>query len=160
MASANLLVTSPGLTSLIEASLSGCPTVCLPPQNLSQIFNANRFVDAIGAECWVGWPATILDLNRLNEARAAGERAAFQIIDASLTAADSAGLNDLLAETLSTAVDAARAPRDWGGLAKVTGNRGASQVASALRNLAEERFDQVEVEAAIGMRTSRNCRRL
>jgi hydroxymethylcytosylglucuronate/cytosylglucuronate synthase len=43
IAAAGVLVTSPGLTTILEATSAGTPTICLPSQNVSQLLNADYF---------------------------------------------------------------------------------------------------------------------
>lgn len=60
LADCDVLLTSPGLTTLLEAGGLGVPTVCLPPQNLSQIFNGRYHSQALKARLRVLWPKDVL----------------------------------------------------------------------------------------------------
>jgi hydroxymethylcytosylglucuronate/cytosylglucuronate synthase len=131
LSAAALLLTSPGLTTLLEASALGTPMVCLPPQNLSQVFHGERFAWAFGGECQVTWPEAVLDLVRLLEVRASGEDAGLRFIDSSLAAQDPAALYLPLYDAISGGIRAtAGKDRDWGILLKQSGRSGADQVAS------------------------------
>ncbi|MFJ6746940.1 hypothetical protein ACIQNI_01910 [Streptomyces sp. NPDC091266] len=50
-------LTSPGLTTLLEAGALARSVVCLPPQNLSQIFHGRFHSSAVGADIRVRRPA-------------------------------------------------------------------------------------------------------
>lgn len=64
LAAADVLLTSPGLTTLLEAGALARPVVCLPPQNLSQIFNARFHSRAVGADIRVRWPERVFREDR------------------------------------------------------------------------------------------------
>jgi hypothetical protein len=54
---ADLLITSPGSTTILHAMAINLPTLLLPPQNLSQILNA-RLCSKPGADT-MQWPASV-----------------------------------------------------------------------------------------------------
>jgi hydroxymethylcytosylglucuronate/cytosylglucuronate synthase len=132
----DLLLTSPGLTTLLEASSIGIPTLCLPPQNLSQFFNGARFASAFGTECHVPWPRAALDPARLDEVRLAGEGAALRYIDERLSALDPVSIYSSIRKAIAQGIRAVQ-ERDgnWGILAEDTGTSGAEQVAALVRQL-------------------------
>ncbi|OLT25784.1 hydroxymethylcytosylglucuronate/cytosylglucuronate synthase [Nocardiopsis sp. CNR-923] len=139
-AGAGLLVTSPGLTTLLEAQSAGTPTVCLPPQNLSQIFNSDRFVYTVDRRARVTWSPAVLDRDTVELARLNGEEAALEVIDAALNAADP----DRLAATLETDVSAAVAyirSASAGGRQDAA-DEGSGQVAEILENVVHETMTQ------------------
>ena len=68
---ADLLFTSPGSTTLLQAVTSGVRTIALPPQNLSQILNATLFRGH--TEATVPWPESVLDLRVVEGKRPLGE---------------------------------------------------------------------------------------
>ena len=136
LGSAGVLLTSPGLTALLEASACGCPTVCLPPQNLSQIFNAQRFAKAVSEELVVSWPRGVVDSDRLDKVRGDGEGAALTFIDASLTAIDPESIHADLSRQVKDSLSAVELSIDWQGLIRESGNQGALEVADLLRDLA------------------------
>jgi hydroxymethylcytosylglucuronate/cytosylglucuronate synthase len=135
----DLLLTSPGLTTLLEASAIGIPTLCLPPQNLSQVFNGARFVSAFGAECHVPWPQATLDPARLDEVRLAGEDAALRYIDECLSMLDPVSVYPSMRKAISQSIRAVREhDGNWGVLAEDAGKSGAEQVAVLVRQLATQ----------------------
>jgi hydroxymethylcytosylglucuronate/cytosylglucuronate synthase len=136
LCSADLLLTSPGLTTLLEASAIGIPTLCLPPQNLSQVFNEQRFASIFDPECQVSWPDAMLDLAKLSEVRLSGEEAALRFIDESLAAQDPALTYSQIYRRISQGIrSVVDQTRDWGALAECSGKAGAEQVASLLCQL-------------------------
>ncbi|MGW7078226.1 hydroxymethylcytosylglucuronate/cytosylglucuronate synthase [Streptomyces sp. NPDC054866] len=136
LATCDVLLTSPGLTTLLEAGSLSVPTVCLPPQNLSQIFNGRFHSRAVHADVRVVWPAEVFAEDEALARRSQGEDAALRIIYGGITnAADAANaprfvtaVRDGVLEALRRAATGA----DWGGLATQVGTRGAAQVAEAL----------------------------
>jgi hydroxymethylcytosylglucuronate/cytosylglucuronate synthase len=136
LCNADLLLTSPGLTTLLEASAIGIPTLCLPPQNLSQIFNGQRFASVFGPECQISWPSAMLDLSRLAEVRLYGEEAALRFIDESLAAQGPALTYSSIYRRISQGIRVAENQvRDWGVFAERSGTAGAEQVATLLCQL-------------------------
>lgn len=136
LATCDLLLTSPGLTTLLEAGSLSVPTVCLPPQNLSQIFNGRFHSRAVLADVRVGWPPSVFAEDEVLARRSQGEEAALRVIYGGITAA--AGARDV-ARSVSAVRDgvlgAMRRASDgaaWGGLATHVGVGGAAQVADAL----------------------------
>ena len=133
-----LLVTSPGLTTLLEASALNRPTVCLPPQNVSQIFNARFFSRAVGGPV-VRWPVDVLSESEVVAARSGGEETALALIYDAIraAAADSAPVREALLRLLTDAVRASvDGGIDWTGLAKMVGTEGAAEVADQVLRLA------------------------
>jgi hydroxymethylcytosylglucuronate/cytosylglucuronate synthase len=129
---AELLVCSPGLTTLIEAGCRSVPTVCLPPQNLSQILNSDRFAAHVDPDCRVPWPRKVLDLSAVECLRLQGEEAAVSFIYASLeqALAEAPAVWRELEERLTLALARARQRKEWDGLVSLVGTRGAEQVAA------------------------------
>lgn len=149
LAAADVLVTSPGLTTLLEAGALGVPTVCLPPQNLSQIFNGDRFARSLGEECRIRWPVDVLDLEALDRARLDGEEAGLAFIAAALHGHEPEAFEPWLQRAVSKALTSAEDPRDWHALTNAVGAGGARHVASMLRELAFERYGTRDAGAAI-----------
>jgi hydroxymethylcytosylglucuronate/cytosylglucuronate synthase len=56
LANADILLTSPGLTTLLESATARVPTICLPSQNVSQLFNAAHYARRLGEELVTQWP--------------------------------------------------------------------------------------------------------
>lgn len=128
-------MTSPGLTTLLEASAHRTPTVCLPAQNLSQIFNGDRFAASVDAKCRVGWPPTSLDRSEVEHARLAGEYAGLAVIDKALDRLDPHAVHPWLIDQLIAAIRHATTVTRWDGLTTDAGTRGADQIAAQLLNL-------------------------
>ncbi|MEV0522805.1 hydroxymethylcytosylglucuronate/cytosylglucuronate synthase [Streptomyces sp. NPDC050439] len=136
LAACDLLLTSPGLTTLLEAGSLSVPTVCLPPQNLSQIFNGRFHGRAVLADVRVVWPSSVFAESEVLAHRAQGEDAALRVIYGGITAAAGAqqargsvtAVRDGVLEALRRASEGAV----WGGLAAHVGIGGAAQVADAL----------------------------
>jgi hydroxymethylcytosylglucuronate/cytosylglucuronate synthase len=138
---AALLVCSPGLTTLIEAGHRSLPTVCLPPQNLSQILNSDRFAERVHPACRVRWPGHVLDGAAIEQARPQGEEAAVELLYAALAAASrhTARLWPQLEEALCLAIRQAGTLQHWDGLVAGSGVRGAEQVAMLLYDILHQR---------------------
>ena len=58
-----LLITSPGLTTTYEAFFMSCPTLSLPPQNLSQFFILENLVDLGIAPYRIHWKDLYSDVH-------------------------------------------------------------------------------------------------
>ncbi|GGL42373.1 hydroxymethylcytosylglucuronate/cytosylglucuronate synthase [Planomonospora parontospora] len=134
LAGAELLVTSPGLTTLLEALDTGTPTVCLPPQNLSQIFNADRFADLTDSRACVRWSGEVLDRDAVERARAAGEEAALRVIDGALRKTDPDKIASELETDVVMAIAHVRGVRTEAGLSGLHGT-GAAEVTAILRDV-------------------------
>ncbi|MER0444053.1 hydroxymethylcytosylglucuronate/cytosylglucuronate synthase [Streptomyces sp. Edi4] len=138
---AQLLVTSPGLTTLLEAAQRRLPTVCLPPQNVSQILNGDRFATAVDAACRVPWPPEVLDLRQVEAVRAQGEHAALSVVYGAIERAARQAdtrVRERLRRDVYAAVRRARRVSDWGGLLGRMGTRGAHQVVQRLGEVLAE----------------------
>lgn len=136
LASAGLIMTSPGLTTLLEASASGAPTVCLPPQNLSQILNGQRFALTADPACHIAWPTDVLDLELIDSARVAGEEAGLEAMALALAAQDPALVRPRLQQAIEDAIKSAARSDSWSALADDAGLGGARQVAEILLDVA------------------------
>ncbi|MEU7107040.1 hydroxymethylcytosylglucuronate/cytosylglucuronate synthase [Streptomyces sp. NPDC046215] len=137
LADCDVLLASPGLTTLLEAGSLAVPTVCLPPQNLSQIFNGRFHSRAVRRDVRVVWPSGVFAEDEALALRAAGEDAALQVIYRGIAGAAAApdrrrstagAVRDGVLAALHRATPAA----DWGGLTGSVGTRGAAQVADTL----------------------------
>ncbi|MEU7478414.1 hydroxymethylcytosylglucuronate/cytosylglucuronate synthase [Lentzea sp. NPDC042327] len=126
----DVLVTSPGLTTLLEASSRGVPVVALPPQNLSQVFNARFHRAAVGDRFGVRWPAGVFTDEEAVAASAGGEEAALEVVYGGISRARPAAVRPALRTALADALRAVAAGgTDWGALAARLGTSGAAQVA-------------------------------
>ncbi|WP_157879882.1 hydroxymethylcytosylglucuronate/cytosylglucuronate synthase [Streptomyces natalensis] len=150
---AQLLVTSPGLTTLLEAGQRRLPTVCLPPQNVSQILNGNRFAAAVDAACRVPWPSEVLDPRQVDAVRAQGEHAALTVVYGAIERAarqTHSWVRQRLHRDITTAIEHSRGVRDWGGLLGRTGGRGAHQVVQRLTEVLAEHSAPAPVSQGAG----------
>ncbi|MGH4008233.1 MAG: hydroxymethylcytosylglucuronate/cytosylglucuronate synthase [Pseudonocardiaceae bacterium] len=135
LAKAGLLMTSPGLTTLLEAGAHRTATVCLPAQNLSQIFNGDRFASSVDAKCRVGWPPAILDRSEIEHSRLAGEDAGLAVIDNALGRLDPRAVHPWLLDQLIAAIRHTTTVTRWDGLTTDAGARGADQIAALVLDL-------------------------
>ncbi|MFF7587861.1 hydroxymethylcytosylglucuronate/cytosylglucuronate synthase [Kitasatospora purpeofusca] len=137
LAECDVLLASPGLTTLLEAGRLAVPTVCLPPQNLSQIFNGRFHERAVGAGSRVVWPKDVFAEDEALALRSGGEGRALDLIYGGIARAaqqhrraTSAAVRGLVSEALRRVE---REPgTDWGALTAEVGTGGAAQVADAL----------------------------
>ncbi|MFJ8164911.1 hydroxymethylcytosylglucuronate/cytosylglucuronate synthase [Streptomyces sp. NPDC096136] len=132
----DVLLTSPGLTTLLEAGGLGVPTVCLPPQNLSQIFNGRYHSQALGARLRVLWPKEVLVEDDVLALRSKGEDHALERIYGAIGSAVQGGGRQEVGRALRDGVlDALRRSAGvgaWDALTTAVGTRGSAQVADAL----------------------------
>ncbi|MFJ8471144.1 hydroxymethylcytosylglucuronate/cytosylglucuronate synthase [Kitasatospora sp. NPDC094011] len=152
LADCDVLLTSPGLTTLLEAGRLGTPALCLPPQNLSQIFNGRFHSRALGADVRIRWPVEVFDEDEALALRAHGEGKALDLIYGGIArAADlrryrtTTAVRDALVEQLRRLAEGVdpgaaetgsdRPGRDWSALTNTVGTAGAAQVADALVQL-------------------------
>lgn len=82
---ADLLITSPGSTTILQAVALRLPTFLLPPQNLSQILNARLYSSL--DESVLFWPPSVMTLDRIEELRPEGEDIVLSYIYGSISAA-------------------------------------------------------------------------
>ncbi|MFF2042705.1 hydroxymethylcytosylglucuronate/cytosylglucuronate synthase [Kitasatospora sp. NPDC058170] len=136
LADCDVLLTSPGLTTLLEAGGLQVPTVCLPPQNLSQIFNGRFHSQALGARLRVPWPKAVLAEDEALALRAEGEDHALELIYGAIGAAaqgtDRQAVGHALRNGVLEALRRSTRVDDWGALTTAVGTDGAAQVADAL----------------------------
>ncbi|MFD9595287.1 hydroxymethylcytosylglucuronate/cytosylglucuronate synthase [Kitasatospora sp. NPDC059973] len=136
LADSDVLLTSPGLTTLLEAGGLRVPTVCLPPQNLSQIFNGRYHGQALGAPLRVLWPKDVLVEEEALALRSEGEDHALELIYDSIgraaLGADRPAVRHALRDGVLAALRRSTAVDDWGALTTAVGTGGAVQVADAL----------------------------
>jgi hydroxymethylcytosylglucuronate/cytosylglucuronate synthase len=135
MTSASVILTSPGLTTLIESGALDRPTVVLPPQNLSQFFNAEAIAlcsDRPGVV--VSWPQDVLDRSQVESVRVDGEDEALRYIYRVIAAHENdADLVERLAGTILGALREATAnPSATAEYARLVGLDGAGQVAKVV----------------------------
>src|SRR5579859_141471 len=85
LSDADLLITSPGSTTILQAMSIDLPTLLLPSQNRSQLINARVF-SKTDADI-MQWPASVLDMAELERKRALGLPAANNYIYRSIVGA-------------------------------------------------------------------------
>jgi hydroxymethylcytosylglucuronate/cytosylglucuronate synthase len=129
---ADLLFTSPGSTTLLQAAAGNLPTVLLPPQNLSQMLNAEIYSSARTVR--IQWPRSVVDGARLAELRPLGEDAGLEYMYAALVAADcSPAARDAIVASISAAVTSPSSGSYLADELPGLGYSGASQVARVVR---------------------------
>jgi hydroxymethylcytosylglucuronate/cytosylglucuronate synthase len=129
----DVLLTSPGLTTLLEASSRGVPVVALPPQNMSQILNARFHRTAVGDRFTVSWPPGVFTDEEAIAATARGEAAALEIIYGGIARAQGTRIGPALRQRTADALRTVTAGgSDWGALARQLGTEGADQVAEIM----------------------------
>lgn len=129
---ADTLITSPGSTTLLQAAAIGLPTSLLPPQNLSQILNAELYSSPSASNCT--WPPTVIDRAKVDSLRPAGEDTVLeyiygQIIHAAADGATEATMTTGFAAVLRELATGNGAP----GHVPALGFNGASQIARVVR---------------------------
>jgi hydroxymethylcytosylglucuronate/cytosylglucuronate synthase len=132
LARADALITSPGSTTLLQAAAIGLRTSLLPPQNLSQILNAELFSSPATPNC--AWPPSVIDRTKVDSLRPAGEDAVLQyiygqIVQAAQDGATEATMATRFATVLPELTTGSEAPANVTAL----GFNGASQVARVVR---------------------------
>ncbi|MGK5632450.1 hydroxymethylcytosylglucuronate/cytosylglucuronate synthase [Streptomyces sp. URMC 123] len=138
LASVDVLLASPGLTTLLEAGALGTPVVCLPPQNLSQVFNGRFHSRAVGASVRARWPAQVFAEEHALAARLEGEEPALRVVYdgiARAAAEDAEEVRRAVREEVLAALRQAARGADWTGLAAAVGTGGAAQVADGVLSL-------------------------
>ncbi|MFC7488561.1 hypothetical protein ACOCJ7_08320 [Knoellia sp. CPCC 206453] len=131
---AGLLVTSPGMTAMLEAGAARTPTILLPPQNLSQILNADCLAGQVSHRR-IDWPDQWLSRATVEAARMHGEEAALDVIYAGIERiADRPEASDwVLAQVADRLVDADSWLSDR---VAAVGTDGARRVATHVRRAA------------------------
>jgi len=132
LAEAGSLITSPGSTTVLQAAAMGLPVSLLPPQNLSQILNAEYFSSSATPAC--RWPTSVIDRGEVDRLRPEGEDVVLayiygQIVRASREGAGETVMAPRLAAMLDELVKGAGTPEHVTAL----GFDGAGQVAGVVR---------------------------
>lgn len=138
LADTDVLLTSPGLTTLLEAGVRGTPTVCLPPQNLSQIFNGRFHSRAVGTDVRVTWPDRVFAEADVLRDRTTAEEAALRLIYAGIATAageDAVQTRAEVGDGVLAALRRAGAGARWTALVDTVGRNGAAQVADHVLDL-------------------------
>jgi hydroxymethylcytosylglucuronate/cytosylglucuronate synthase len=132
LSDADLLITSPGSTTILHAMAISLPTLLLPPQNLSQILNA-RLYSKPGADT-MQWPASVLGGGaKIEQLRSQGLNAALPYIYQSIAnAAASQEVANEVATVIRTAINNAPDDGVLHDCLPALGARGAAQVAQLI----------------------------
>jgi len=138
LADADLLISSPGSTTMLQAMSIDLPTLLLPSQNRSQFFNAEIYSKP-NADV-MPWPDSVLDLTELERLRPQGVSALNTYINKSMiAAASSQALSDEVSAVIRKAVT--NAPHDGvlNPQLSALGFAGADQVAQFVKQVALRR---------------------
>ncbi|WP_405765008.1 nucleoside 2-deoxyribosyltransferase [Streptomyces sp. NBC_01538] len=131
----SLLLTSPGSTTLLQANHCGTSAIALPPQNLSQVFNAKWFAGDDGISA-VPWPRPVLDPVVLESHRLGGEEEAVRYLYAGIAdASGDAEVANALHAAIRKAIAATDRIPDRRNPLDLLGYQGAAQVADEVRRL-------------------------
>lgn len=139
---AELVLTSPGRTTLLELAAFGQRAVVLPAQNMSQIVNADDVAAVVGPHAVVPWPAEVLDPAEVGRCRPLGEEHVVALIYRSIAAAAArpGAVRAVLGRLFDAAIDAVqRAGTTMAPFAETTGTGGAEQVAGIVEDLLRDR---------------------
>ena len=132
---ADLLISSPGSTTILQAMSINLPTLLLPPQNRSQFFNA-RVYSKPDADI-MQWPDSVLDVAKFEQLRAQGLSALNSFIFRSMVgAAASRDLSNEVAKVIGKAVHDAPGDGVLNPRLSELGLAGADQVAQLVKQVA------------------------
>ena len=135
---ADLLMTSPGSTTILQAMSIDLPTLLLPSQNRSQLFNAQVYAKP-GADV-AQWPENVLDLAELERLRSQGISALNgHIFKSMVAAANSPSLSDKVSTVIRNAVIHAPGDGVLNPRLHALGIAGADQVAELVKQVAGRR---------------------
>jgi hydroxymethylcytosylglucuronate/cytosylglucuronate synthase len=135
LADADLLITSPGSTTILQAMAINLPTLFLPPQNRSQFFNAKVYSKSDADT--MQWPDEVLDATKIEDLRSEGLGALNSYIYGSIiAAADSEDLRKRISKIITKTVN--QAPEDGVLTPRLSnlGQAGAEQVAQLVQQIA------------------------
>jgi len=129
---ADLLITSPGSTTILQAVSLKLPTLLLPPQNLSQLLNARLF--SLPSAQTMSWPLSVMQPDRIEQLRPKGEDVVLAYIYGSINAA---AANEAVALDVAATIQTALRSRPKEGVLEPSlrslGANGAAQVAQQVR---------------------------
>jgi hydroxymethylcytosylglucuronate/cytosylglucuronate synthase len=132
---ADLLITSPGSTTILQAMSINLPTLLLPSQNRSQFFNAQIYSKP-NAD-FMRWPDSVLDVAKLEQLLPKGVSALNSYIYKSIIdAANSQVLSDEVSTIIRNAVSNAPDDGVLNPHLSALGNAGADQVAQLVKQVA------------------------
>lgn len=132
----DLLMTSPGSTTILQAASLRLPTVFLPPQNLSQIYNAEIFAGPDTVT--IGWPSDVIDRDEVRRLSPAGEDVVLNYVyGAIVRAAASKDMAARISRDIQAAVAASADAESTLHSLVTPGASGAGQIAEILRGYLE-----------------------
>jgi hydroxymethylcytosylglucuronate/cytosylglucuronate synthase len=132
---ADLLITSPGSTTILQAMSIKLPTLLLPPLNNSQFYNAPIF-SRPGADT-MQWPSHVIDATKLELAQTQGITAVFRYMFRSIVeAARSPAIVEEVATMIGSSVHNASADGVLINCIEALGAGGAQQVADLVKRVA------------------------
>jgi len=138
LADADLLITSPGSTTILQAMSIKLPTLLLPPLNNSQFYNAPIF-SRPGAET-MQWPSHVIDATKLELAQTQGITAVFRYMFRSIIeAARSQAVVEEVAAMIRNSVNNAPVDGVLTNCIEALGAAGAQQVADLVKAVAHAR---------------------
>ncbi len=137
LATADIIATSPGQTTLLEIGALGRRAVVLPPQNLSQILHADEVSLIVDPNIVVTWPQGTVDQDRIARERGRGEDWAISTMYGEISAAAATwpdGVPELARSCSDALAYARRKETSLAPLGAVTGNEGAEEVVDILHD--------------------------
>jgi hydroxymethylcytosylglucuronate/cytosylglucuronate synthase len=140
LAAADLLITSPGSTTILQAMSIKLPTLLLPPLNNSQFYNAPIF-SRPGADI-MQWPARVIDATKIELAQIQGITAVFRYMFLSIIeAARSPAIVEEVAAMIRNSVHNAPADGVLINCIEALGAAGAKQIADLVKRVAHARVE-------------------
>jgi hydroxymethylcytosylglucuronate/cytosylglucuronate synthase len=131
---ADVLFTSPGSTTMLQADSLGVPVILLPPQNVSQVLNS-EWLGSQGADvAKISWPPHTFDISMFTALRPRGEEQALAYMYEVVRGAEADP--DVRSHFVDAAERLAGQKLERGGRhIKFFGSRGAHQVAQYVRQM-------------------------
>ncbi|SNY53589.1 molybdopterin cofactor-binding domain-containing protein [Paractinoplanes atraurantiacus] len=133
VATSGLTVTSPGLTTLLQALRHRVPVLTLPPQNVSQVMNAETFWSGQPSVRHMNWPDGVIDWSHFAELRRQGEEVTVRYMyERVRQSAHDEAMQQALRTEAKRVVDMAPVPPEPL-LLDILGTTGAEEVAAVIR---------------------------
>lgn len=134
LSDADLVVTSPGSTTILQAYAAGKTPLLLPPQNVSQVLNVKQFGMGWESDSAVAWPLEIFDERHFESVRGAGEEVAVTALyDASRRASKSSSAKKYIEDHVYKLTLGASDSEVVNSYLRLVGTNGARQVADEIR---------------------------
>ena len=135
LSDADLLITSPGSTTILQAMSIDLPTLLLPPLNRSQFLNAKVFSKPHADT--MEWPVSVLNGAKVDEKQSHGLDAAFTYMYRSIIhAADLPAIAEEVRRIIRRAISNAPAAGVLNNCVRALGTAGADQVADLVKQVA------------------------